>query len=370
MKRLGVIVAIVAGLGVVLIATLWPREPSGPPAEMFAWLPRGNKLPKLFRVPSFSESDQRGVTVTDAILRGKPWIIDFIYTQCTSACPMMTSRMVLLQRALAGLDVRFVSFSVDPANDKPEVLAAYAAKWNVQETRWTLLATRRESLKALVDGFHVTAEPSGDPANRIIHSSIFLLGDAEGFARGVYDSNDSAALDQLVADVRRLSPGSWPPAATAESNSLYLSLGCAGCHGDARIAPPLDGLHGREVTLTDGARVTADDAYLRRSILEPGAQVVAGYAALMPSYVHALSDTQVAKLVTEIDGMTGGTATKDTVAQLVTDPVCGMTVRAVPEALHVTHNGREVYFCSTSCRDEFLAHPEQFKGSEPPHPMR
>ncbi len=61
--------------------------------------------------------------------------------------------------------------------------------------------------------------------------------------------------------------------------------GCASCHGadgTGGVGPALAGLYGSEVTLADGSTVVADDAYLRRSITDPDAELVEGYAVKMP----------------------------------------------------------------------------------------
>jgi cytochrome c oxidase subunit 2 len=80
---------------------------------------------------------------------------------------------------------------------------------------------------------------------------------------------------------------------------LFTTYGCAACHAgtDAGRAPSLTGLAGRMVTLSDGARVPADDAYLRESILSPAARIVAGYHATMPAYDGVLAPTAVADLI-------------------------------------------------------------------------
>ena len=60
---------------------------------------------------------------------------------------------------------------------------------------------------------------------------------------------------------------------------------CASCHGadgSGTVGPAFVGLYGSEVTLTDGSTVVADDEYLRRSIVEPSAQLVDGYTLKMP----------------------------------------------------------------------------------------
>ena len=72
------------------------------------------------------------------------------------------------------------------------------------------------------------------------------------------------------------------------------SSGCASCHGadgEGGVGPALAGLHGSEVTLADGSTVVADDAYVRRSIKEPDADLVEGYAVKMP--VTGLDDDEI-----------------------------------------------------------------------------
>ena len=68
--------------------------------------------------------------------------------------------------------------------------------------------------------------------------------------------------------------------------STMRSNGCASCHGangQGGVGPAFAGLYGTQVALEDGTTVTADDEYLRRSIEEPGAQIVEGYRVPMPT---------------------------------------------------------------------------------------
>src|SRR5512146_1263506 len=70
------------------------------------------------------------------------------------------------------------------------------------------------------------------------------------------------------------------PALVARGKSLYTADGCSGCHsltGAAGAGPTFNGLAGGTSTLTTGEQVTADDAYLERSITDPDAQIVKGY---------------------------------------------------------------------------------------------
>lgn len=71
-----------------------------------------------------------------------------------------------------------------------------------------------------------------------------------------------------------------------EGEALYDKFGCGACHApDSQVhAPKLGGIFGSTVALQDGRQVKADDAYLKKSILDPRSDIVAGYAPIMPSY--------------------------------------------------------------------------------------
>jgi cytochrome c oxidase subunit 2 len=84
-----------------------------------------------------------------------------------------------------------------------------------------------------------------------------------------------------------------------EGEALYAQFGCGACHAPhSRVrAPKLDGLFGNTVVLQGGARVKADDDYLKAAILTPRAQVVAGYEPIMPSYAALAKPADVDALV-------------------------------------------------------------------------
>ncbi|HEX7128060.1 MAG TPA: cytochrome c oxidase subunit II [Thermodesulfobacteriota bacterium] len=76
--------------------------------------------------------------------------------------------------------------------------------------------------------------------------------------------------------------------------------GCLGCHtvnGTRGLGPTWRDLYGSTVSLTDGSRVTADEAYLTESMMDPQAKVVAGYPPVMPSYLGILEAPETAALV-------------------------------------------------------------------------
>lgn len=88
---------------------------------------------------------------------------------------------------------------------------------------------------------------------------------------------------------------------------LFVSQGCSGCHAPSSNvhAPRLAGIYGRNVQLSDGRTVKADDAYIRDSILQPKRDVVAGYDAIMPSFKGLLDDGEIQSLTAYIRSLAG-----------------------------------------------------------------
>ena len=82
-------------------------------------------------------------------------------------------------------------------------------------------------------------------------------------------------------------------------------VGCITCHrGDSTArGPNLAGLYGHAVTLADGRTVAADDGYVRESILNPSAKVVAGFQPIMPNFQGQLSEEGVISLIAYIKSM-------------------------------------------------------------------
>jgi cytochrome c oxidase subunit 2 len=96
------------------------------------------------------------------------------------------------------------------------------------------------------------------------------------------------------------------PAAAGEK--LFQDLGCATCHNTTAQArcPDLRGLFGHAVTLASGETVTADESYLRESIVAPGAKLVAGYKNIMPTYAGQVSEEGILQLIAYIRSLAAG----------------------------------------------------------------
>lgn len=90
-----------------------------------------------------------------------------------------------------------------------------------------------------------------------------------------------------------------------QGHQLFIRFGCDGCHGGRGTvrAPPLQGLFGSPVPLSDGTTVIADEAYIRDSILQPDKQIVASYAPVMPSFSGVISEDDLVKLVAYVESL-------------------------------------------------------------------
>ena len=161
-------------------------------------------LPHYGAVPSFSLTTERAETYTHRDFRGNVHIVDFIFTQCGGSCPVMSSKMHDLQDTFSiDAHLKLLSFSVDPMNDTPPVLAGYAESYRAASGRWTFLTGPRDTIFSLIrGGFHLGVD--NDSTNGIMHSEKFVLVDYDGEIRGYYDSGDEQSMHALISDARSL----------------------------------------------------------------------------------------------------------------------------------------------------------------------
>ncbi|MDP3276952.1 MAG: SCO family protein [Deltaproteobacteria bacterium] len=330
--------------------------------------PRGTRLPVLFRGPTFDLVSANGERIRSESLRGKVWIANFIFTQCTSICPTMTARLMQLARRLRAPDARFVSISVDPVHDTPEALRAFASHWP-GDPRWLLFATTPDSLQAVARALRVSVVASANPNNPIDHSRLLTLIDAHGDVRAIYDSDDALAWGRIHDDVLELL-GPGPQRATMRQDTaspVLVRYGCTGCHDRVAVAPPLAGGAHRTVRLATGETVMADDEYLRESLCEPSRKLTAGYAPIMPRYSH-LTRPELDAIVAAISALpppapvAAGSAAP-THGGPAEDPICHMQVSTVDPALTVHEGELSVHFCSQSCLNAYVARARRDSGA-------
>lgn len=155
----------------------------------------------LGRVPGFTLESSLGQQVSNTTLAKKVWVANFIFTSCPNLCPMLTSKMHMLQEQFKKDDrLEFVSITVDPKTDTPEVLRDYQKKHGADARRWYFLTGPMEAIKnLLVGGFKL-----GTPDKPEFHTGKLVLVDGESQIRGYYDAQSSESFEKLKSDIASL----------------------------------------------------------------------------------------------------------------------------------------------------------------------
>ena len=113
------------------------------------------QLPIIGKIPAFDLVDQNSKQFTLENLEGNVWLADFIFTTCSGPCPIMTERMGMVQHDLLEIDkLKFVSFTVNPDYDTPEVLKKYAQRFDADVSTWSFVTGKYDQIQELIaDGF-------------------------------------------------------------------------------------------------------------------------------------------------------------------------------------------------------------------------
>ncbi|QAT53771.1 redoxin domain-containing protein [Bacillus licheniformis] len=163
--------------------------------------------PLNYDVQSFSFQNQDGKAVTLESLKGQVWVADFIFTNCETICPPMTSHMAELQKQMEeeNLQARIVSFSVDPENDTPEKLKKFAANYPLNFQNWDFLTgySQEEIEKFALKSFKSIVKKPEDE-DQVIHQSSFYLVDQNGKVVKDYDGARNTPYDEIIADIKTL----------------------------------------------------------------------------------------------------------------------------------------------------------------------
>ena len=142
-----------------------------------------NNEPK--KVPEFNFTNQHGVQISNSDFEGKVYIVEFFFTTCPTICPRMNSNLVEIEKAFKDFEnFGVASFTINPTNDTPEVLKAYAEKYGITNPNWHMLTGNQEKIYELANqGFNLYTAQDEDVEGGFEHSGNFALIDKNGFIR-------------------------------------------------------------------------------------------------------------------------------------------------------------------------------------------
>ena len=160
-------------------------------------------------IPLFVFTNQDGKLITNEFMAGKIAVVDFFFTNCTSICPMLSSQMARLQHSVKSENIDgqvvFLSHTVDPKHDTPQVLKSYADRMGADYSNWNFVTGNEEDIYwQAKEGYKLTAFPSDTAQGGFFHTDQIALIDQEGKIRGYYDGTSTKAVDQLFTDLHLL----------------------------------------------------------------------------------------------------------------------------------------------------------------------
>ena len=172
------------------------------------------------KIPEFIFINQNNEVVVNDSLNGNIYIANFFFTSCPTICPVMTKNMAYVQSKLSVYpNIKFLSHTVDPANDTPERMLSYVKKMSskniiIDLNNWHFVTGDKEEIYEIAKSYFVNVSPDSLAPGGFLHSEYFVLIDKEGKVRsgidqhknvvGVYDGTNDAQMKDLINDVKVL----------------------------------------------------------------------------------------------------------------------------------------------------------------------
>lgn len=170
-----------AGLVLALMAGAWTGHSSAHKAKQEA------RLPSIGPAPEFSLATQDGKRLALSEHRGQAVVVTFIYTSCADTCPMLTAKLVGIQRRLTAKlrpKAYFIAITVDPERDTTEVLKQYAQAHSADLNSWAFLTGTAAEIEDVTRryGIYRKQQSGGD----VDHTFLTSLIDRSGTLRVQY----------------------------------------------------------------------------------------------------------------------------------------------------------------------------------------
>jgi len=127
---------------------------------------------KKFSIPPLTlvDQDRREVKLSSFLAEQEPFVLSFIFTTCTTVCPIMTATMAHLRRELdkQGENLNLVSVSIDPEYDTPRRLKEYAKRYDAGD-QWRFLTGRLEDIQRVQKHF------TGFVSDKMDHWPVYIF---------------------------------------------------------------------------------------------------------------------------------------------------------------------------------------------------
>jgi cytochrome oxidase Cu insertion factor (SCO1/SenC/PrrC family) len=163
---------------------------------------------ETWKAPDYSFQERSGRMFSSTELKGKVYVVDFIFGHCAGSCPLLSRRFQVIEQEWKDYpDLKLVTMTVDPEHDTAAFLKGYAADYHADANQWFFLTGQKVELyKVIRDGYKAAAleAPEQGPGFDFIHSTHLILVDGRGMVRGVYDGEQDDEVQKLHKDIKFL----------------------------------------------------------------------------------------------------------------------------------------------------------------------
>jgi protein SCO1 len=164
-------------------------------------------FPMSLKVEDFEGVNQAGTTITNKDVDGQVWLASFIFTNCDTVCSPMTATTSRLQAELEkrNIDVTFLSFSIDPEHDTPEVLKEFGQRVDADFSNWHFLTGyEQETIESFANISFLSPAAKIEGSNQFMHSTSLYLVNQRGTVLQQYDAVTDIPIDQIATDIKKL----------------------------------------------------------------------------------------------------------------------------------------------------------------------
>lgn len=187
------------------VATITPEqqpiEESTPPGIVLVDVPWEH----LQDVDRFELTDQNGDNFDTAKLVGKPYVVSFFFATCPTFCLDLNKEIERINRSVKNVDMQFLTISVDPDKDTPEVLGKYAERFGAKPERWAFLTGDLYKIKEVGEHmFNVVIDKN-------THTDSILLVDKWGRYRDRFKWDQPYDMKRFVKVAKELAAETEPP---------------------------------------------------------------------------------------------------------------------------------------------------------------
>lgn len=164
-------------LGMVALVLLGADESAAASSRGAAAGPTAERERNWFTDTPLLDQHGREIRFYSDALQGRTVLVNFMFTGCSDACPLVTHRLKKVAEALGdkfGRQIQFVSITVDPLGDGPTQLRDYAAKFELPKDGWTFLTGKPEAIETVLKRL---GQRAGEPQ---VHTTMLLAGNVDG----------------------------------------------------------------------------------------------------------------------------------------------------------------------------------------------